>query len=257
MDFESFARDLSAPARLPAALDLVTVERVDSTNLLARRLVDGTQNRTRPLLLVAWEQSAGRGRRGRQWVSAAGRGAWATLVWRFPNARAAATLPLLAPVALCEALDAPLGGRCRVKWPNDLVVGGRKLGGVLVELLGGTRPFALIGFGVNHSFENEPPTSTATSLADELSTGVELAEIVGRLTTALVTALERADEQRTIVERFRRWSVHRPGEHVVCRTEEGVIEGRFLGFDGRGFLRLGRRGGETVLASAELVGENG
>ena len=86
-----------------------------------------------PALLVAWEQSEGRGRRGRTWVSPPGRGVYASLLTPLPGDADLHTLPLLAGVGLCRAANRHLpdaGPRCRLKWPNDLLLldqrGGRK-----------------------------------------------------------------------------------------------------------------------------------
>src|SRR5687767_15301319 len=102
------------------------VERCTSTNDLALKAQS-------PVLIAAEEQTAGRGRRGRRWHSAPGAGATFSLGCRINRpVRELAALSLVAGVAAARALRT-LGTDARLKWPNDLVVDGAKLGGILVE----------------------------------------------------------------------------------------------------------------------------
>ena len=139
---------------------------VDSTNLRARGLAAaGAPHGT---LVTAAEQSAGRGRQGRAWSAPAGRALLMSLVLREPPPR----LALIAGVAVArvaEALDAD-GRRAGVKWPNDVLLDGRKVAGILVE----GRPqddWAVLGIGLNVALRDGdlPPevAARATSLGRE------------------------------------------------------------------------------------------
>ncbi|HWC34984.1 MAG TPA: biotin--[acetyl-CoA-carboxylase] ligase [Mycobacteriales bacterium] len=115
------------------------------------------------LVLVAEQQTGGRGRLDRQWESPPRAGLTFSVLVR-PSLEPAqlSLLPLIAGLAAAEALVAVGGVDARLKWPNDVLVGGRKLGGVLVEVAGGA---AVIGIGLNVSMrEDELPVATATSL---------------------------------------------------------------------------------------------
>lgn len=138
--------------------------RIGSTNDRARELVE--EGRPLPAVVLADRQLAGRGRRGREWVSDSARGLWFTVA-RPGSGDAAATLPLRVGLAAARALDAAAARalaaaapsvRTEVKWPNDLMLGGRKLGGILCEHLRGA---ILVGIGIN---VNQP--------AEELPEGV-------------------------------------------------------------------------------------
>src|SRR5438876_6871546 len=96
-------------------------------------------------VIVAREQTRGRGRMGRQWSSAVG-GLWFTAAMPL-HGEHLGWAGMLAALAVCEALDA-IGLRAGVKWPNDVVVGGKKLAGVLVEMVAG-RELAAVGVGLN------------------------------------------------------------------------------------------------------------
>jgi BirA family transcriptional regulator, biotin operon repressor / biotin---[acetyl-CoA-carboxylase] ligase len=129
-----------------------------STNDRARELaVTGAPHGT---LVTAGEQTAGRGRQGRSWTAPAGSALLASLVVRDPPA----LLPLVAAVAAAEAIMAAAGLDAAIKWPNDVLVDGRKVAGILAE----GRPqerWAVLGIGVNVAVEPEafPPELRATA----------------------------------------------------------------------------------------------
>lgn len=118
---------------------------------------------------VADAQTGGRGRHGRSWFSIPGKGLYLTVV--IPPALAAPALTLAAAVAVAQAAEETCGVTARIKWPNDLLAGGRKWGGVLAESTTGPgeRPFVLLGVGVNvnHAERDFPDglATVATSLA--------------------------------------------------------------------------------------------
>lgn len=244
--------------------NLVVVRRVASTNQLARSIVADYESEAQdlhPLLILALEQSGGRGRQGRTWSSPEGKGVYATRVLSMRDPERLQTLPMLVGLGLCRALSPHLPAPCRLKWPNDLVVetpaGRKKIGGVLIEALihPGEGAAAIIGFGVNHSHEGEDLPETGTSLRRLGGAGAEvpLAELTWDLVTGLESELSRLDDTASVVEGYRELSVHRPGDAISCRVGEQVVEGTFLGFDDRGRLRLDRHGEEVLVASGEVI----
>lgn len=264
MNFASFSHDLlrHRPRR---SAGLIAVEEVDSTQLLGRRLVNEylrEGSRVPETEIVAWRQAAGRGRQGRGWSSPPGFGVYATLI-RWKSVRKwLQVLPLQTAVALCDAVNAHVGGRCVLKWPNDLLVGGRKLGGVLIDAVtyGDGSPVALISFGINHGGDpaafGEP---RATSVSREIERGPvpALPVLALELIEALDRELAREDASAArIAERYRQLSSHSVGDLLRCRigTDDDSVEGRFLGFDDRGFLRLDVEGEERLLSTGEVLG---
>lgn len=139
--------------------DIDLLEQCDSTNsvLLARAEMGAASGS----VVVAREQSAGRGRRGRAWISAVGDSLTFSLLWRLPLGVQPAGLSLAAGLAVARALekvssvgagDTPSSIPTQLKWPNDILLDGRKLGGILVELLPGATHgsnVAVIGCGIN------------------------------------------------------------------------------------------------------------
>jgi BirA family biotin operon repressor/biotin-[acetyl-CoA-carboxylase] ligase len=155
----------------------------DSTNERAQELAAaGTPHGT---LVTADEQSAGRGRQGREWLSATGHALLASLVVRGLG-KGDELLPLVAGVAVCEACESVASVSCRIKWPNDVWIDSRKVCGILVE----GRPqegWAVLGIGVNVStpgFEGEL-AGTATSLALAAPPGPSRSAVLDALLASL------------------------------------------------------------------------
>jgi BirA family transcriptional regulator, biotin operon repressor / biotin---[acetyl-CoA-carboxylase] ligase len=139
------AAELALRLALPAvALHASVGSTLDAAHRIAADSASGT-------LVVADEQTAGRGRQGRRWSSEPGAGLWLTMIERPADARSLDVLALRCGLFAAEALDALATGPVCVKWPNDLYVDGRKLAGILIETRWrGTAPdWVAIGFGLN------------------------------------------------------------------------------------------------------------
>jgi BirA family biotin operon repressor/biotin-[acetyl-CoA-carboxylase] ligase len=254
LDLSSHVRAFQAAYRGPTS-NVSFRQRVDSTNEVARRLVSAflADEETPPrMLLIALEQTAGRGRLGRVWSSPRGQGLYASLVLPAVERDQLATLPMRAAVGLSRGVE-ELGARpCRVKWPNDLLVGKAKIGGILIETVarGDEPPIAIIGAGVNYG---QPPEDVGeravTSIQRESPQAAEFAVA----SATLVAALEKALEEGPPVAEYEARSAHRPGDVLVCRVGDKIVHGDFVGFDENGFLRLRGPAGERVLSSAEVI----
>lgn len=259
MDYRAFVEEL-ARHRRPAPENVVVFERVDSTNAAARRIADeyaGDESRPPQVLVVAAAQERGRGRRGRSWASSPG-GVYATLLLALRDAGDLSTLPLLVGAGLCRALQAHLATPCRLKWPNDLVVEGAKIGGVLIDsqLRGEQGVTAIVGFGVNHGQRAEelPPGATSLRLqAGEAGELPPLGALVWDLVAGVGAELEHVGDAAHAVAAYAPLSVHRRGEPLRCRAGEEVVAGAFDGFDERGFLRLRVDGGERLVSAGEVI----
>lgn len=250
MDFAQYAAGLKRRRKCRQS-GLVVLRNPDSTHWLARRIVAdycGESETPPPLDLVAWEQSAGTGRQRRPWRSPPGQGIYVTMVRSGQVHLAPQLLPLAVALALSGALRNH-GVPCLLKWPNDLYVGPRKLGGILIDRVGKT---SILSFGVNVGgpLGNflEP---RATSIEAEGASSPCLDDLAAELIAAVESSL--ADALATeVVERYRARSLHRPGEEMVCRVGRETVRGCFLGFDPHGFLRLQVEGAERILAAGEL-----
>lgn len=238
---------------------LIVLERVDSTHVLARRIVEeySREGTAAPDTdIVAWRQLDGRGRQGRSWSSPAGGGVYVSLIRSSAAGHVLQTLPLRLAACISIALNQWLGGKCRVKWPNDLVVGTKKLGGMLIDTAsrGDGPPVTALSFGVNYGGAH-PAELRVASFTDEADAAESPS--LGDLTVDLIEAVD-AEMGRDVsaadaVERYEALTVHRPGDRLVCEVDEERLEGDFRGFDEHGFLRLGVGGRERLLSTGEIL----
>lgn len=208
-------------------------------------------------LVVADEQTQGRGRRGRGWVSPPGGNIYATLILR-PGVWEIGSLGMVTPLAVCEAMDAVAGVRSVIKWPNDLLIEGRKVGGVLIDtrLRGEEVEYALVGVGVNVNFDpsqheeiREMATSLASELGREISREALLAVFLNRFERLYLAA--RSDEG---VREAWKARLETLGRRVEVRLGDRVEEGVAEDVDGEGNLVLRRDDGSTaVLAAGDVT----
>ena len=227
---------MSPPAsRYRLGTPRVHYRRIDSTNERARALAAaGAPHGT---LVTADEQSAGRGRQGRRWTAPAGRALLCSVVIRDPSR----LLPLACGVAVAEVV----GDGARVKWPNDLLVDGRKVAGILVE----ARPqegWAVAGIGLNVALRERdfPPELAAT--AGTLGLEPEAVEdTLGRLLDALSRWTVAASDE--VLEAFRARDALLGAE---MRWAEG--QGRGAGIDGDGRLLVETDDGRVALDAGEV-----
>jgi BirA family transcriptional regulator, biotin operon repressor / biotin---[acetyl-CoA-carboxylase] ligase len=213
---------------------IVTVAETGSTNAdllaLAR---DGAEE---GVWLRADRQTAGRGREGRTWQSAAGNLYASTLVRLRPGDPPAPTLALVAAVALAETIRM-LGVAVTLKWPNDLLVEGAKLSGILLER---GDDAVVIGIGVNLASAPAVEGRAVASLAGRVPP-LSAAQFLEHLAEQVAAWLEHW--RRDLATVTRRWSelAHAPGTPLVVRLPDGEqVAGRFdaLGADGALILRL-------------------
>jgi BirA family biotin operon repressor/biotin-[acetyl-CoA-carboxylase] ligase len=239
---------------LPIALD-----RVDSTSEEAgRRARQGAPEGT---LVWALEQSAGRGRRGRAWLSPAGN-LYCSLVLRptCPIADAA-QIGFIAGLALAEAAEAvlPKDRTVSCKWPNDVLVGGRKVAGVLLDAssIGGECcEWVVLGMGINVKWHPQPDEAQfpATALAVEGAVDLQAARFLEVLARVLLDELVRWREQGFAPVRSD-WLRRAFGLHQVLnvRLHDRLLHGTFAGVDARGAMILSSADGPHVVTAGDVV----
>lgn len=252
--FEELTRALAARQR-EMRLQTVALRSVDSTNRLARRLAARIGDELPRLLLVAWGQSAGRGRVGRSWSSPPGLGAYQSIVCRVGDEARLALLPLRVGIGLCRTLGA-LVPQLALKWPNDLVTPRGKLGGILIELLGGRNGTLIVGYGINvgHDAPQLPlPTATSIRLERQGDLPVPLGELICRMASAVVDELDADEPPACTLDRYRELAAHRPGDRLGCTLAGQRYEGRFVDFDEQGRLVLDTAAGRRALSAADVV----
>jgi BirA family biotin operon repressor/biotin-[acetyl-CoA-carboxylase] ligase len=217
-------------------------DEIESTNVEAKELaMSGAPEGT---VVIAELQRAGRGRLGRRWTSPAGKGLLFSVILRptLPMSRAH-MLTIVAAVAAARGIETQTDAAVRIKWPNDLFVGDRKAGGILLEVAGeqDVVEWVIVGIGINVNTEYaELPVDlrrTATSL--KMATGdlVDRSELLARILLALETAYKEAQKHgfdRALSEfRQRDYLLKRS---VSVQTREGSVIGEATGIDNQGAL---------------------
>jgi len=239
--------------RLTTIESIAVIPRVASTNLVARRIVNECIENELSLpkaIIIAGEQFAGRGRNARQWSSPAGKGIYATTLLPRP----ASELPLI-PLEMANIVASYLrevfAVDARIKWPNDILVGGKKIAGILIEArINEERAFLLVGTGINVepvADDTRPNATTISEVSPRGFHGIDAA------TEAFIEHLDqrlgRPVDAEAVLEEWRRYSIHEAGDRIRCVIGERTIEGLWEGIDEHGRALL-RDGSETIAVSA-------
>jgi biotin-[acetyl-CoA-carboxylase] ligase BirA-like protein len=252
------AIDTNAVVRgLKTIESLAIIPRVASTNLIARRILTECIENELSLpqaMIIAGEQFAGRGRNDRQWSSPAGKGIYATTLLT----RATRELPLV-PLEManivCTFLRDTYGIDARIKWPNDVLVGGRKIAGILIEArMNEGSAYLAIGTGVNV----EPVVD------DTRPNAVAITEVSGRevhgITAATLAFIEHVDERLSrpldhdaVLAEWRSLSVHDRGDRVHCVLATRTVSGTWSGIDEEGRAVLNTAQGEIRVSAGDVV----
>lgn len=187
------------------------------------------------LCVLAESQSKGRGRRGRTWYSEPGQSILLSILL-CEQPHPAEWLTLTAAVATAEALSAGGGPPCRIKWPNDILAGGKKLAGILVESKSFARRQAcVIGIGINCS---QPPEAfagldlnmPATSLTIETGRPVDRCGLVCRLLKTLEGWLAKSADPQAVLTRWQQQS-DLLGRHITLESDNQRYSGFCRGID--------------------------
>ncbi|WP_405079466.1 biotin--[acetyl-CoA-carboxylase] ligase [Paenibacillus chitinolyticus] len=219
-------------------------EAVDSTMNEAHRLVaEGAEEGT---LVFAEEQTSGRGRMGRHWHSPKGKGIWMSLILK-PRVPVyfVPQLTLLTAVALCRAIRKECGVEIGIKWPNDLLVKGRKVSGILLEMSGEDErlKYVIIGVGITANLNGadfpDDLKPVATSLALESGSPVKreamIAAFLNELEQLYDLYLENGFAPIRIMWEAMSVSLNCP---IRVKTSQGTVEGRADSLDDSGALTV-------------------
>ena len=250
----------------PLAADVELHEELGSTQQRARELArEGAPHGT---LVVSNIQTVGRGRLGRRWGSPTG-GLWMSLVLRLGiPTRVAARITQTAAVAVAKALR-EMGVEAKIKWPNDLLVKGRKICGILAESSienvpvaakrvgpgeGGAIDFVVLGVGLNADLDPQDlgvVENEATTLRSELGRDVDLLALLDSVLSHLDFELGRIDDFESILDDWRALDCTL-GERVRVRRFGEVLEGEALDLGPEGALLLKTSDGVVELFEGEI-----
>lgn len=212
--------------------NIVYEEIVESTNAYAKML--GEENVMDGTVVVAGKQTAGRGRRGRSWISPEGNCYFSLLLRPTIQMEHASRLTLVTAIALAEAIKNVSGLETKIKWPNDVVVNGKKLCGILTEssIDGNGLKYVVIGVGVNvnqKEFDTEI-ASMATSISLQLKTDIECAKLIAEFLNCFEVCFEiflKTEDLSMLMCQYNELLVNRDQEvRVIDRLERvGVAIG--------------------------------
>jgi len=245
----SLIRQHMAPARWIKLSQLTVLPEVDSTNTAVARLPGDRQHAH---AVLAEQQTVGRGRRQRNWHSPAGGNIYLSLGWWFRESNwPLSTLPLVVAIAVCRALGrAGLQGH-GIKWPNDILIDGKKLAGILVELQSSGRgpALAIIGTGLNIRMPESSPgelkaaidrpwTDLAAHLENE-GAAIDRNHVAALLLEELPAALElfERDGFEPLRSTWQELDVLQ-GNKIVLDQDGTDLPGIVRGVDGNGSLLL-------------------
>lgn len=244
--------------------EFISFDRIESTSLHARREVVAGRAPRKTVAYVAASQTGGIGRLGRRWRSPEG-GLWMTLVLSVPGPPPSILGPSVG-AAVCQACEAVLAAsRCetplRLKWPNDVMLRDRKVGGILCETIrgpdGGAELRLLVGLGVNANFDPsqlpEELRPRATTLREELGADIDLAALRSTTAGAIVRAVDATyagDATLLNDARARLWGVDR--EVSISRPDGSRVTGRVHALTEDGSLMAAVNGRPEIFSSAEL-----
>lgn len=236
---------------IDAGAPIETFEEIDSTVLEARRRAE--RGEIAPVWLIAQRQTAGRGRRGRAWASLEGN---LLATYLGPTQRPPADVALLGfatALAIADAVDGLLGsGRSKVKWPNDVMIDGAKVAGILLDS-GGT--WFSLAFGVNLASSPKALDQPTISVGEALRNAPPRAmDFFARLRPLLEAWCFRLETEGFAPLRAA-WlaRAYALGQTVRVALGEGTLEGKLAGMSARGELELETSAGLRLIAAGDLI----
>lgn len=219
---------------------------IDSTNEEAKRIC---QSVSLPHLVLAETQTRGKGRLGRTWHSPEGDGIWMTLIAqnsRPPEELYAHTFAASLAVATC--IERAVSLRPQLKWPNDILIKGRKCCGILIETAGGV---VLYGIGINVNMPALPPDLSATATSLQIETGRQIARrpLIEKILSDL-----RSQHERNAAEILSDWrsTADISGKHLHIWTDQEEIDGIAIGIADDGGLIVDTKQGRKTYYSADV-----
>jgi BirA family biotin operon repressor/biotin-[acetyl-CoA-carboxylase] ligase len=217
---------------------IIYYPRLSSTMDTARQ--EARQGATEGTVVIADEQTAGKGRMKRAWFSP--RGSIALSIILYPEVRYLPYLNMLASLAAVHSIETVTTLEARIKWPNDVFINGKKVCGILIEsdMLGNKASHTVIGIGINVNFRTSDfpeITSTATSLADELGKNVSRIAIIQHLLVDVEKLYSTLPNGESIYQEWRDRLVTL-GSRVQVKSADAILEGTIESVNRDGSLLL-------------------
>lgn len=252
-----FAGGFLDPTRWRTFQNLGCLRSTESSNALVREILDVYFNEEQELpatVLVAEAQPGAKGRGGKAWKAAAGRGLYLTIVRPAAEGEPLSVVPIAVARWLRDAIEGATRVKAGLKWPNDLYVGRRKVAGILSEArTQGDDTYVAVGIGVNVlDTAASLGVAGATTLQEEAGRAFDLAPLLQGVLDRIDEELASPDWNRE-VEQWEKASLHEKGDPMTVKREGEEISGEYLGLSPAGFLRLKTPKGETVVSAGEVA----
>jgi len=236
----SIARDLNTSF---VGQRIIYHSKIPSTMELARR--EALEGALEGTAVITDEQTAGKGRIGRFWSSP--KGCIALSIILYPKQAYLPSLIMVASLAVMHTIKCVTGLRSQIKWPNDVLINGKKVCGILVEsgVQGGRSNYAIIGIGINVNLEAAyigEVSLMATSLSDELGKQVSRLEIVRKLLREIERLYLSAQDGEAVYQEWRQ-NLETLGRSVSAKSGNDVYEGIAESVEKDGSLMLRLRDG--------------
>ncbi|TWT64966.1 biotin--[acetyl-CoA-carboxylase] ligase [Allorhodopirellula solitaria] len=238
----------SLPSTNSAALEWLSDQRGDSS-------ANATLASQTPRLVIAETQTAGRGRRGRSWLTQDD-----GLAFSLVLANCHPLLSIAVGVAIAEAIEHVAGpAHCGLKWPNDVWMSGTKVAGTLIERVdlplaanGYPQTMAVIGIGLNVGSSPRLDEAPATSVCEATRKWVSRSEVLTELVPAVIECANLCDSNpQELLQSFRKRCVL-TGEGVRCHVDGEIVQGRCEGIDDSGELQVWTDTGMQLCRSGEV-----
>lgn len=237
--------------------DIVCYETIDSTNAQAARLAEDKIGHG--ALIVADSQQAGRGRRGRSWESPAGNSVYMSILLKPDiNPNNASMLTLVAAIAVSRAITQITGKQAGIKWPNDIVMNGKKVCGILTEM---SAQFdyvnhIIVGIGINVNTESFPEEISHMATSLQLETGMrinraDLIEAVCEQFEDVYAVYLQTQDLRNLVKEYNAHLVNMH-QNVKVLDAKDPYEGRAMGITPRGELMVDTWESRKLVSSGEV-----
>jgi BirA family biotin operon repressor/biotin-[acetyl-CoA-carboxylase] ligase len=239
--------------------NIVHFDVTDSTHALARQIITEMDEESQKLgatLILADRQERGEGRGGRGWESPEG-GLYLNWLRSGVTADTITQLPMLAAAAALDAISRIGIDGSRIKWPNDILISGRKVAGILVYARHGGASWVTVGFGVN--LETVPVIDgggglAATSVAEQIGLG-DIEAWRHEIVCSFIRGLDRlmADPDQAIAG-WRAALIQQPGDTVNIRLASGgVASGTLVEVTEEGFLKIRANGKQRVITGGDII----
>ena len=242
-------------------LDILFFDEIDSTNNQAQRLLE-TKDKF-PFWIIADEQTAGRGRKNRYWVSQKGNFMGTLVLKKSFQKKNTPQLSFVTSLALQKTIkqyDINNKSSVHIKWPNDILINDSKCAGILIETLNSetSQEFIAIGIGVNITTHPENSMFRATSLNKEFDSEIDRDEFLDNLTYNLLLKISNWDNGNNILNILKIWKKHayKLNKKISMLLASGDrVNGIFQDLDGQGGLILISEGKKRVFYAAEIIEE--